>query len=114
MIVNYDYQDEVKQLDGWVDSDYAGCRKTRKSTSGGLIMLGSHALKTWSSTQANIALSSGEAEYYAMVKCGSQLLGMNALVRALGIGEKECPVKNKKTKTNCATNCKITSTRHDS
>ena len=48
-------------------------------------MIGSHAIKTWSSTQDVIATSSGEAEYYALVKCGSQALGLGAMMQDLGI-----------------------------
>ena len=33
---NYDYQEEVGKITVWTDTDYAGCRETRKSTSGGL------------------------------------------------------------------------------
>jgi len=74
-----------KDLIGWSDSDWAGCVDTRKSTSGGMLVWGSHVIKFWSSTQDIIALSSGEAEYYAMVKTGAQLLGMSAMFRDLGI-----------------------------
>ena len=70
---------------GWSDSDWAGCIETRKSTSGGVVMHGDHCIKTWSSTQDVIALSSGEAEYYALVKTGSQCLGMKAMMADLGI-----------------------------
>ena len=42
-----------------VDSDWAGCRKSRKSTSGGVIFFGDVAVRAWSSNQAVIALSSG-------------------------------------------------------
>ena len=50
-------------IDVHMDTDWAGCVRTRKSTSGGCIMVGRHLLKAWSSTQASLALSSGEAEY---------------------------------------------------
>ena len=49
---------------------------TRKSSSGGLIQIGKHTLKSWASNQAVTALSSGRAEYYAMVKAASQKLGI--------------------------------------
>ena len=49
----------------YVDSDWAGCRKTRKSTSGGVLMLGATAVRGWLTNESVIALSSGEAEYYA-------------------------------------------------
>ena len=48
-------------------------------------MLGNHTIKTWSTTQAVIALSSGEAEYYGMVKGASVGLGVKELMRDLGM-----------------------------
>ena len=47
--------------------------------------LGMHTVKTWSSTQASVALSSGEAEYSAAVKGCSQALGFAALLSDLGV-----------------------------
>ena len=32
----------------WSDTDYAGCPMTRKSTSGGVMTIGSHVIKSWS------------------------------------------------------------------
>ena len=74
----------TKKLDVWVDTDYAGCRKTRKSTSGGHVLLGQHSIKGWSVTQAIIALSSGEAEYYGIVKGASTGLGISSILGDLG------------------------------
>ena len=51
-----------------VDSDWAGCQKSRKSTSGGVILLGKHLIMHWGRLQGNVALSSGEAELNAAVK----------------------------------------------
>jgi len=68
----------------WSDTDFAGCRNERKSTSGGVIMFGGHCLKSWSLTQKVIALSSGEAEYYGLVKSGSQGIGIRALLGGFG------------------------------
>ena len=73
-------QETVKILVVWVDTDYAGCKKTRKSTSGGVAMLGTHLIKGWSVTQAVIALSSGEAEYYGIVKSSSVGLGVRSVL----------------------------------
>jgi len=50
------------------DSDWAGCVKTRRSTSGGVLLHGEHLVHHWSSTQATVALSSAEAELNAVVK----------------------------------------------
>ena len=41
-------------LDTYVDSDWAGCKASCRSTSGGAVKLGRHALRTWSSTQATV------------------------------------------------------------
>ncbi len=84
MITKFMYQEE-SELTVTTDTDFAGCGKTRKSTSGGVLMLGSHLLKSWSSTQAVIALSSGEAEYYGMVKGASVALGCKAMLSEIGV-----------------------------
>ena len=42
-------------------------------------------IKSWSSTQGNIALSSGEAEYYGLVKGASMALGIRSMHREMGI-----------------------------
>ena len=47
-------------------------------------MIGSHLIKAWSSTQPIIAMSSGEAEYYAMVKSASTALGLQAMAKEVG------------------------------
>ena len=63
-------------LQGFADSDWAGDRQDMKSTSGGVIMWGGHCLKAWSTSQSTVALSSGEAELYAMTKMAVQLSGI--------------------------------------
>jgi len=73
----------------YTDTDWAGCPKTRRSTSGGAVMLGSHCLKTWSSTQPTVSLSSGEAEFYGLVKASGIGLGFKALLEDFG---RELPV----------------------
>jgi hypothetical protein len=87
IVWHFDWQDEVGLvLRVFSDSDWAGCRRTRRSTSGGAIMLGGHCLKTWSTTQAPIALSSAEAEYYAMVDAATRTLGLRSMLEEVGIG----------------------------
>lgn len=49
---------EVYSGSGW-----AGCRESRRSTSGGVLVVGGGVVKTWSSMQATVAMSSGGAEY---------------------------------------------------
>ena len=71
-------------VDVYVDSDWAGCLQTRRSTSGGLVVVGGGTVKSWSSTQGSIALSSGEAEYYAAVKGACEGLGVVSLLKDMG------------------------------
>ena len=77
--------DQSHYLDVFSDSDWAGDRRSRKSTSGGVASIDGAAIKHWSSTQGSIALSVGEAEYYALVKAAAEGLGIQALARDLGI-----------------------------
>ena len=47
-------------------------------------MLGGHLIKSWSSTQTSVALSSGEAEFNGVVRGAGIGLGYQSLVRDLG------------------------------
>lgn len=63
-------------LIGYSDSDYAGCKIDRKSTSGGCHLLG-RSLVSWTSKKQNsVALSTAEAEYIAAGACCTQILYM--------------------------------------
>ena len=84
MVTGYKYQGIVNEVVVWTDSDHAGCGETRKSTSGGVMMLGKHMIKAWSKQQAVVAISSGEAEYYALVKGGSEGLGVKGIMKDMG------------------------------
>ena len=77
--VLYEYQAFTRNLNVWSDSDFAGCCVTRKSTSGAVVRFGKHILKTYASTQSIISLSSGEAEYYGMVKAATVALGTQSI-----------------------------------
>ncbi|CAK0839220.1 unnamed protein product, partial [Prorocentrum cordatum] len=69
----------------YVDSDHAGCAVTRKSTGGFVAMLGHHVIKHGSNLQSTVSLSSGESEYYALVKGGSVGLGLHSLFADWGL-----------------------------
>ena len=71
-----------------VDTDFAGCRVSRRSTSGGVIMRGSHCLRHWSSTQSTVALSSGEAELSGLCKGAANGIGMRSVSKDLGLSFK--------------------------
>ena len=72
----------------FTDSDWAGCKETRKSSSAGVAMSGAHALKAYTRKQKIIARSSAEAELYAAALEASELKGIISLMRDLGYEKK--------------------------
>ena len=81
----FNWADETNEATIFVDTDFAGCRRTRRSTSGGIILMGSHPLRHWATTQPTIALSSGEAELVGIVRGATQALGFQSMAKDLGI-----------------------------
>ena len=69
----------------FVDSNWAGCPKTKRSTTGAAVGSGDCRIRSLSNTQSNIALSSAEAELYAMVHGASEGLGAQAMARGFGL-----------------------------
>ena len=86
LVYKYPWQ-TAGTIECYSDTDWAGCPKTRKSTSGGCLMFGSHLLRSWASTQPSITLSSGEAEYYGVVKAAGIAIGQQSLMHDLGMKE---------------------------
>ena len=60
-VMGYMYQSGQERIVTWSDSDFAGCIKSSRSTSGGIVMHRGHPVKSWSMNQTVIALSSGES-----------------------------------------------------
>ena len=85
LIYDLKFQERPTTMQAFVDTDFAGCQTTRRSTSGGVAMVGAHCIKHWSTTQTTVALSSGEAELGGICKGSSIGLGLQALARDLGL-----------------------------
>ena len=83
IVISYPWQG-MEDIDTYTDSDWAGCRKTGKSTSGGVVTIGEHFIKGWSTTQASITLSSAEAELVAMTKAVAETMGIISMAQDLG------------------------------
>ncbi len=54
--LEHKYQELSKKAVVWSGTDFAGCGRTIKPTPGGVVMLGSHCVKTYSHTQETIVL----------------------------------------------------------
>ena len=84
----FKYEKAVAEVTMFTDSDWAGCKETRKSSSAGVAMSGAHALKAYTRKQKIIARSSAEAELYAAALGASELKGIISLMRDLGQDKK--------------------------
>ena len=85
LVSKFVWQDMPTKVTSFTDSDWAGCVKTARSTSGGAICLGEHVLKAYCRQQKVVALSSAEAELYAMVAASAETLAMAAYASDLGL-----------------------------
>lgn len=68
------------QLEGFTDSDWAGDRDDRKSTTGYAFSLGSGAISWCSKKQPTVTLSSTEAEYRAAAKATCEAIWLRRLL----------------------------------
>ena len=84
LLMQYKWQPSQTTLMAYSDADWAGCRETRKSTTGGCIKIGDHCTKGWSKRQSLIALSSGESEFDASLKVAAEALGLLSMLKDLG------------------------------
>ena len=100
LVQRFTMQDTPDGLTTFTDSDFAGCILSRKSTSCCMIFWGKHLLRSSSTTQAVLSLSSGEAEFYSAVKGASVSIGMVALLADMGVTPKK-PISLRVDSTAC-------------
>ena len=84
LVWHFCMQEQPEVIDVYTDANWAGCKSTRKSTSGGCAMIGQHCIKTWCKTQSTVARSSAESELYGIVRGTSEGLGTAALMQDMG------------------------------
>ena len=84
-IVWFRPQEPHKYLDTYVDTDYAACRRTMRSTNGGMILCGTHLVRSWSTTQTVVALSSGGAEYYGITNGACESISVKGIASDTGV-----------------------------
>ncbi|KAJ9544835.1 hypothetical protein OSB04_024542 [Centaurea solstitialis] len=85
-------KDSGFELTAFTDSDHAGCKLNRKSTSGACQFLGDK-LVSWSSRKQNcVSLSTAEAEYVAAACCCSQVLWMKIQLADYGYTRHRIPI----------------------
>ena len=76
----------------YFDSDFAGCKLDRKSTSGTCHLLRSSFISWHSKKQACVALSTTEAEYIAAGSCCAQILWIKQQLEDFGLKINKVPI----------------------
>ena len=84
----YPRQEWTGKVLGLTDSNWAACPVSSKSTSATYLMLGKHPIFAASSTQTILSMSSGEAEFYGVVRCACRTLGLKSLMSDLSLDVK--------------------------
>ena len=90
LVWKYGWSDRDGVVETSADSDHAGCKRTRRSTSGGAVMMDGHLIRMWSITQPLVSLSSGESEFYAAVKAVVEILYLRSFLEGM---RKKCVYK---------------------
>ena len=80
------------QLVGYSNSDFAGCKLDRKSTSGTCHLLGSSLISWHSKKQACVALSTAGAEYIVAGSCWAQILWIKQQLEDFGLKISKIPL----------------------
>ena len=88
----FEYGVLAEELTLFTDSDWAGCKETRKSSSAGVLMLGRHTLKAYTRKQKVIAKKkNAEAELYAAALGTSEAKVVQSMMFDFGFcSENQC------------------------
>lgn len=81
------YKGGTLDIEGYSDSDWAGDKKSKKSTSGYIFMLNGGPVGWCSKRQATVALSSTEAEYITLTLAAKEATWLRLLLTELGLLE---------------------------
>ena len=81
----FNFEHAAAHLDFFSDTDFGGCLKARRSTSGGVARIGGNVPKGLSTTQSTVALNSAEAGLSGIRQGAGEGLGLRALCEDLGV-----------------------------
>ena len=79
-------------LMGYSDSDHAGCKIDRKSTTGGCHFLGGKLVSWTSKKQTSVSISTAEAEYISAASCCAQILWIKNQLLDYGVKFSRTPI----------------------
>lgn len=87
--LRYGGTDSANHLVGFLDSDFAGCEDTRRSTSGLIFMLNGGPISWTSHLQKPVSNSTAEAEYYAAGHASREIAWLRSLLKEIGLEQVE-------------------------
>nr|GEZ23089.1 hypothetical protein [Tanacetum cinerariifolium] len=107
-------KDTDMSLIAYADVDHTGCQDTRHSTSGSIQFLGDKLVSWSSKKQKSTAISSTEAEYFALSGCCSQILWMRSQLTDYGFQFNMIPLyyDNKSAIALCCNNVQHSRAKH--
>lgn len=73
----------------YCDSDWAGCKETRRSTTGFCTLLGQNLISWSAKRQPTVSRSSTEAEYRALSTTAQEITWLSYLLRDIGIPQEQ-------------------------
>lgn len=79
------------KVEGFIDSDWASCPETRRSTGGYLFTLSGAAITWQSKRQLTVARSSMESEYVALSNGAQEAVWLGRLLREIGAPDSQTP-----------------------
>ncbi|KAJ9561698.1 hypothetical protein OSB04_006858 [Centaurea solstitialis] len=85
-------KDSGFDLTVFLDSDFAGCKIDRKSTTGGCQLLGDKLVSLTSKKQNSVSTSTAEAEYVAAGSCCAQVLWIRNQLLDYGFQLSKIPI----------------------
>lgn len=79
------HKDSDLVLSAYCDSDWSGCKDTRRSTTGLCTMLGPNLISWSARRQDSVSSSSTEAEYRALTEAAKEISWLSFILRDLGV-----------------------------
>ncbi|KAI7957506.1 hypothetical protein MJO28_004601 [Puccinia striiformis f. sp. tritici] len=79
------FKNAMPTINAFVDADWGNCPDTRRSSTGFVILAGTHLIAWKSSKQPTISLSTSEAEYKALSDLGRELAWLVSLIKESGV-----------------------------
>ena len=86
-------KDGETQLNGYTDADFAGDLTTRKSTTGFVFMFNGGPVSWASRRQRSIALSTTDAEFFAVSEGAREAIWLKRLLQEIGIKVNKVPIR---------------------